>query len=248
MELRFYTQGEVRAEVVNGAKVISGRVVKYGAVSPKIGGAFHERVMRGAFDESLRAVQAGSKDIYSTWNHDINMPLGRTSVRSGKGSLQLSCDATGLNYRCELNDTSYANDLHENVRSGVVRGFSWGMEVPRDGQQWEDGECDDENCDDDRCTTRSITRMNLIEASPVLRPAYDPDGTLGNTGILARCDAQTLVELRSRFPHIAIPTLLTVEQDARNIIKAHMLSQEVEKDAAEQRRRDAVTREHQIFS
>src|SRR6202171_3083218 len=94
-------------------KSVSGYAARYGVLSGNLGG-FRERIKRGAFDAVLRS----NPDVVALYNHDPNKVLGRT----GAGTLRLSTDANGLAFDCDLPNTSYANDLAENLQRGNIKG------------------------------------------------------------------------------------------------------------------------------
>lgn len=86
-----------------------------------IGNQFTERVKRGAFDG------VDMSNTFALFNHDWDKPLGKV----GK-NLTLSTDERGLKFDLELPNTSYANDLIENVRNGIVEGCSFGFTIEED--------------------------------------------------------------------------------------------------------------------
>jgi hypothetical protein len=85
-------------------------------------------------------------------------------------------------------DTSYTRDCMSLVRAGVINGMSFGFNVVKDA--W----YDDEGNPSDRMngTRRELLEGQLIEGSPVTRPAY------GGTAISARDEANALIEARQR--------------------------------------------------
>jgi HK97 family phage prohead protease len=157
---------EVRESVTdNGKKTIAGYASVFNLLSEDFGG-FRERILPGAFDETLSTNQ----NFYALWNHDSNFPLASRDA----GNLRLSVDATGLLSEMDLLNTSYAKDLEENVRNRVVKKMSFGFYVDDEG--WvEDGDM----------VVREIKKISLIEVSPVTFPAY-PDTTLAKRQFEAR--------------------------------------------------------------
>ena len=117
---------------------------------------FVERIAPGAFGKSLRNRR---RDVRLFINHDSNLVLA--SRRSG--TLTLSEDDKGLRVEATLPNTTYANDLRELMRTGVVDKMSFGFSVPRGGDSWsEDGR------------ERTLREVALHEVSVVTGfPAYE---------------------------------------------------------------------------
>jgi HK97 family phage prohead protease len=157
---------EVRAHTDASGSALVGYAAKFGTRSKPIGtrgGAFVETIKRGAFDRCLKRC-----DVVATVEHDQNRPLNRCSA-----GLQLRSDDIGLRVHCPVNmAVSYARDIYENVKNGVVRNMSFAFTMPEDGggQFWNDEEDDDGN----RYAVRTLTDINdLLDVSFVLTPAYD---------------------------------------------------------------------------
>jgi uncharacterized protein len=125
-------------------------------------GGFRERLANGCFKRAL----AKGTDVKCLFNHNQNLVLGRT----GNGSLQLSCDNTGLSFRCNLGKQSYAQDLRESIRTGLINQCSFGMLTDPDDDVW--GWDEDEDTGE-RYRVRTITTIaELLDVSPVTSPAY----------------------------------------------------------------------------
>lgn len=149
-----------KLESADGGKLSGYAAVYSPAISEDLGG-FIEEIAPGAFDGSIESGQ----DIRALWNHDSSQPLARTS----NGSLKLGSDKRGLKVEIDLpENVSYANDLRELVRQGVVNQMSFGFMVPPGGDSWEkrDGK-----------TVRTLHKVDLREISAVSIPAY-PDTTV----------------------------------------------------------------------
>jgi len=149
-----------RAEVrsVGETRQIAG----YGAVfntETVIADNFRERIAPGAF----AGVIAPTADIRSLFNHDANLPLGRTSV----GTLRVSEDAHGLRYEVDINaDDRAAVDIAARVARGDVTGSSFGFRVKRD--EWTRGERAGD------LPLRTIHEFaELVDVGPVTFPAYN---------------------------------------------------------------------------
>lgn len=149
-----------KLESADGGKLAGYAAVFSPARSEDLGG-FIEEISPGAFDASIESGQ----DIRALWNHDSSQPLARTS----NGTLVLGSDKRGLKVEISLpENVSYANDLRELVRQGVVNQMSFGFMVPPGGDSWEqrDGQ-----------TVRTLHKVDLREISAVSIPAY-PDTTV----------------------------------------------------------------------
>ena len=90
-----------------------------------------EVIMPGAFKRALQEKQ----DVQCLHNHDANRLLGR--VRNG--TLQLSEDARGLKFRCQLDpNQTWHRDLYQSVRRGDLTECSFSFHAPDEGQDWDD--------------------------------------------------------------------------------------------------------------
>lgn len=139
------------------SRTISGYAVVFDKWSRDMG-FFKERITREAFND------VDMTDVVATFNHNFDNVLARVD----SNTLKLSIDDNGLRYSFEAPNTTYGNDLLENVRNGNVKGSSFMFTV--DEQEWKFAENDDAD-------ERTITRVGqLIELGPVTMPAY-PDTT-----------------------------------------------------------------------
>ena len=119
-------------------------------------GKFDEVISPSAFTRSLRE----SPDIMALFNHDPAMPVARTT----NGSLKLSEDSRGLSIIIAPIATTYADDMMEAVRTGVIDAMSFGFNVRADRfERRENGK-----------VTRVIEDVDLHEVSIVTFPA-NPD-------------------------------------------------------------------------
>jgi len=150
----------------DGGKLVGYAAVYAPATSEDLGG-FKERIHPGAFDASLEK----NADIRALWDHNTSQPLARTT----NGTLKLASDKRGLRVEIELPDgVSYANDLRQLVRSGVVNQMSFGFMVPPGGDTWEK--------DEEGNAVRTLHSIDLHEVSVVSIPAY-PDTTVALRGL-----------------------------------------------------------------
>lgn len=136
--------------------VIAGYAILWDRLSLDLGG-FKERVARGAVDETLKGIAAGTHDVLFQYAHEGQHLLGRTS----SGHLKLSTDATGLRFEARLPGTTLARDLWQLVVAGILKGASIGFSLGI--ESW------------DRTgmtPVRTVKTMSLWEISVVSRPAY----------------------------------------------------------------------------
>jgi HK97 family phage prohead protease len=117
---------EIRSEEKDGKKHIEG-IIPYDSKSVPIWGVT-EIIDRTAFNKTLK----DKNEVRAFWNHDDSMILGNTK----SGTLELEDSEDGLMCRCELPNTSYANDLYEIVSRGDVKTMSFGFRPVK----WQDSE------------------------------------------------------------------------------------------------------------
>ncbi len=142
---------EVRA-AEGKARQVTGHAAVFN-ITTDIGGWFKERVLPGAFKESI-----GQDDIRALFNHDPNIVLGRNKA----GTLRLSEDEVGLAIEIDLPDTQAARDLAISMERGDVTQMSFGFEVLDASWDTIDGE-----------DVRVLKRVKLWDVSPVTYPAYE---------------------------------------------------------------------------
>lgn len=90
--------------------------MKFGQPSKDLGG-FVEVIT----PEALKEVDLSN--VFLLYGHDYSKPLA--SVKAG--TLKLNVDDTGLHFEAELTDTTYSNDVYENISKGVVDSMSFGF-------------------------------------------------------------------------------------------------------------------------
>lgn len=172
-ERRAVRWDEVRAEPGDdGAIRFAGHAAVFGSrvwIGPPKWG-FWEEISPGAFSKTIREA-----DVRMLWNHDPSLPLARTSVPwQQPGSLRLAEDERGLVDEAIWVRTTYAADLGEAVRSGVVTQQSFAfLPVREEWQTLEDG-----------TDLRTLLEVQLFDVSPVTYPAYpDTDGAVRTAGL-----------------------------------------------------------------
>jgi HK97 family phage prohead protease len=144
----------IRSTEKEGKKYIEG-IIPYDSKSVPIWGVT-EIIDRTAFNKTLK----DNKEVRALWNHNDSFILGNTK----SGTLELNDSEDGLICRCELPNTSYANDLYEIVLRGDVKTMSFGFRPIK----WVDSE---------NGKLRTLKEIQLDEVSfGVIYAAY-PDTT-----------------------------------------------------------------------
>lgn len=140
---------------------IAGYAAAFGKLSRRLGG-FVERVMPGAFDETLRAIEAGDKDVNMVcrFNHKDDMLLGTTQA----GTLTLSADERGLHY--DVLPPRHRSDVVELVQRGDVRYSSFAFRCLNPGED------DTWGVTDYGFPMRSLHKVQGLDVAPVTDPAY----------------------------------------------------------------------------
>lgn len=132
---------------------------------------FKEIISRGALDE------ADMSNVIACFNHKQDYPLARNTVDGDIGKLELFVDTIGLRFRFKPTATSYAKDLIENIRSGVVNqcSFVFTMDYSDESvDEWRYNE-------DEDIYERRIHKFAAInDISIVTTPAYsDTEAVVG---------------------------------------------------------------------
>jgi HK97 family phage prohead protease len=158
-EYRFLS-GPVEIRAVDGKpSILTGRAVVYNMWSDLIYGHFRERILPGAFDESL----ADGHDIIATIDHDARRLLGRTS----SNTLRLRSGADGVDVENDFPDLTYARDLSVSIQRGDIRGMSFIFDVKDDSWETREG-----------VPHRSVGKAEIYEVTWTGFPAY-PDSEAG---------------------------------------------------------------------
>jgi HK97 family phage prohead protease len=116
-------------------------------------GTYREQIAPGAFKRSL-----GQRTPVLQFDHGAHpligsLPLGSFSV--------LREDRNGLFVRARLSDNWLVQPVRDAIREGAISGMSFRFRV-----------VDDEWGTDERGETRTIREVELLEAGPVVFPAY----------------------------------------------------------------------------
>lgn len=150
---RRYLKAEVRKSA--DGRTIIGRAVVFGQRSENLGG-FVEQIDPNAFDG------CDMSDVRCLFNHDDNLILGRTK----SGNTRLTLGAEGLDYECDLPETTCGRDLAVSMDRGDVDQSSFSFVVAPGGSDW----------DEEPGTgvlVRTIKKIaRLFDVSPVTFPAY----------------------------------------------------------------------------
>lgn len=151
----FSSQMEIRKRD-DGQTVVRGLAIPYNRDSSPIWGMFVERFVSGSV-ETL----AKNDEVFAYVEHNSNMPLARRS----NGTLTLTDTEDGIIAETLLNNTTYAQDLAENIRSGVIKGMSFGFRCMV--EEWDDRP---------KMPVRTVKKCEISEVTYTHNPAY-PDTT-----------------------------------------------------------------------
>jgi len=147
---------------------------------------FWEVVRSGAFTKS-----SAESDIRFLHNHNPDLALARSTITTGPGSLRLRKDEPrgdypgGLLVESEWVNTTFARDLHEQVRTGVVNQMSFSFIPIADGEKWSKSESGEDQ--------RDLLEVSLFDVSTVTFPAYtETDAAVRSAGLGLLMDAADL--------------------------------------------------------
>jgi HK97 family phage prohead protease len=200
---------EVRATESSNEMRVSGYAARYDSLSGDLGG-FKERIAKRAFDRIL-----GTKpDTLMLLNHDINLPLGRTSA----GTLTLRGDDKGLAFDCLLPNTQAGRDTHESVKRGDLSGASFAFNLGKrsDGSAMDSFDEEEEiEADEKDLGLRSKAKgkkimvrtlhdfSSLMDVSVVTYPAYGQTSVAARHNVVA-AEVRSYVEQRTKEVNDAI--------------------------------------------
>lgn len=161
---------EIRS--IGGVQALGNRVEGYAAIFNTEAdlGEFRERIAPGAFTRTLDS----RRNIRALYDHQSGAVLGTTNGKT----LELREDAKGLHFVLELPDTTTGRDVAELVKRGDVAGCSFGFQVAKGGDKWEQrgGKM-----------VRTLTDVTLAEITLTADPAYvDTELALRSMGFCAR--------------------------------------------------------------
>lgn len=116
----------------NDSRILAGYASVFNAESKDLGG-FTEMISPSAFDGVIER-----SDVFALLDHDRNKVLARS--KKGKGSLELSVDEKGLQFRFEAANTTLGNDVLAMVKRGDLTDASFCFTVEDETwQKKEDG-------------------------------------------------------------------------------------------------------------
>lgn len=150
-------------------EVITGYALKFDKPSEDLG--FIEYI------DKLALTNTDMNNVVALLNHDDNYVLGRTGR-----NLKLSVDDIGLYFEIEPTNTTYARDLIENIRSGLIDKCSFAFTVGKNGDEWRENS----NGKYER-VIRDIDK--LYDVSVVTTPAYtDTEAMLSERSLNSKND------------------------------------------------------------
>ena len=150
-ELRYAVARELRAAGTDKAKRITGYCCLW-----------NNPTSLGEFDETISPKPFNSLDtdsVVMNFNHDDSMLLGRAGV-----NLTLEQDEVGLRFDCTLNGSTVAQDVYENIQSGILSECSFAFTVKPDGELW--------STQANGRMLRVLKNLQLWDAAVVTTPAY----------------------------------------------------------------------------
>lgn len=171
------------------SRTIVGHAAVFDQLSEDLGG-FREKIAPGTFAETIK-----TDDVRALFNHSPDWVLGRKKA----GTLRLAEDKIGLKIEIDPPDTGFARDLAESISRGDIDQMSFGFRTISD--EWEQ--------EDEQIPIRTLTKVQLLDVSPVTFPAY-PDTDVGLRSLQAilkdkqLADANKLSTLRKRQRQVAL--------------------------------------------
>ena len=161
---------------------LQGYALTFDTISEDLG--FRETIRKGALDKT------NMDNVVLNFNHDMNKPLARNKKSSGKGSLSLKIDDKGLFFDAIPTDTSYARDLLENMKEGLIGKCSFAFSLDYNDPDTQVWDWDDGTRGYDFRTINKI--KELYDVSIVTNPAYESTSCTSYT----RAKEQAEEELR----------------------------------------------------
>lgn len=162
IEKRFLSEeAQFRAFEEDGKNFLEGYAAIFNSQSRLLserGIIFYEQLERTAFDNVLKEENL---DVYLTFNHSRDQIIARTI----SGSLKLSTDDTGLFFRAEIPNVSYAQDVYELVKRGDLVDNSFAFQFADEDMTHGKAK--------DGLPLRTVSNVrNLIDVSVVTKGAY----------------------------------------------------------------------------
>ncbi|CUN87123.1 HK97 family phage prohead protease [Clostridium disporicum] len=142
---------------------LQGYALTFDTISEDLG--FRETIRKGALNN------CNMDNVVLNFNHDMNKPLARNNKSIGKGSLTLTVDEKGLFFDAIPTNTSYARDLLENMKEGLIGKCSFAFSLDYSDSEAQSWDWDDGIRGYDFRTINKIER--LYDVSIVTNPAYE---------------------------------------------------------------------------
>lgn len=152
IETRQLQATELRAD--KESRKLTGIVITYRQIAEL--GYFKEQFEPGAFNRYLGTAGATTRALFE---HDHRQLLGSTPNKT----LKLIDSSEALRFELDVVDTSYGDDVLQLVRSGEIRGMSFGFRVIEDKQRIERN---------DAGVLRTVLEAELPEITVTSIPAY----------------------------------------------------------------------------
>ncbi|AIC95447.1 HK97 family phage prohead protease [Shouchella lehensis] len=154
----------------NNGDVVEGYALKFEKWSERLY-YFKEIISRNALEG------ADMSNVVACFNHKQDYPLARSTVEGDTGKLELSVDNIGLRFKFKPTATSYAKDLVENIRSGVVNQCSFVFTMDHSDESADEWRYNEE---DDIYERRINKFASIRDISIVTTPAYsDTEAVVG---------------------------------------------------------------------
>lgn len=142
---------------------IQGYALNFDTISEDLG--FRETIKKGAL------ANADLSNVVLNFNHDMSKPLARNTKNTGKGSLVLKVDEKGLFFDAIPTNTTYARDLIENMKEGILGKCSFAFALDHEDSNSQSWDWDNGNRGYDFRTINKIAK--IFDVSIVTNPAYE---------------------------------------------------------------------------
>jgi uncharacterized protein len=175
-EIRSYDPAESELKATRRGRTVEGRAIVFNKESNDLGG-FKEIIEPSALDGIL-----ADSDILACLNHDENRGV-LARYTCGQGSMEVTVDNRGVNYRFEAPDTPLGDEVLSGIRRNEIRTSSFKFSKLPDSTEYQTWE----KRSDGSYLRRIKKFVRLLDFSPVYREAYQ-DTT---------CAVRSMVEIRS---------------------------------------------------
>lgn len=148
------TKIELRAAADGkGPGTVVGRAIVYNSRSEKLFGKFYERIKPGAFDRSF-----GQKRMRLNFEHIQHATLGTERA----GTLRVNPGPEGVDFECDLPDTTFGRDAAALIERGDLAGCSFEFREAK----WEWRDLDDDEVEGD------VVEGTVDNLTLTVNPAY----------------------------------------------------------------------------